>query len=117
MRHSASCQVASQHRLLRVWVSREDRPGVYPRFARVDQTVALLPVVDGLHVMAVKVAQKHAVVARVVLGPLTRRMQHFCPHCHSGVVDRVDSVAVGGAEGQVQFPALPPIALRSEALR
>src|SRR5450759_1383452 len=53
-----------------------------------------VPVVYGLHVVAVEVAQKHAVVARVVLGPLPRGVQHLRPRRHRGVVDRVHGAAV-----------------------
>jgi len=68
--------------------------------------VALVPVVHGLHIVAVEVAQEHAVVARVVLGPLPWGVQNPRARRYSGVVDRVDGVAVGSAEGQVQFPGL-----------
>ena len=70
----------------------------------------LVAVVHGLHVVAVEVAQEHAVVARAVLGPLTRGMQNFRAGRHSGVVDRVDGMAVGSAEGQVKFSGLAPVA-------
>ncbi len=60
----------------------------------------------GLHVVTVEVAQEDAVVARVVLGPLTRGVQHLRTRRHSSFVDRVDCVAVDSAEGQVQLPGL-----------
>ena len=38
-----------------------------------------LPVVDGLDVVAVRVTEEHPVVARVVLRPLARGVQHLHP--------------------------------------
>ena len=60
----------------------------------------------GLYVVAVEVAQEHAVVAGVVLGKLTRGVQHLRAGDPSGLVDRVNGAPVGGVEGQVQFPGL-----------
>ena len=60
----------------------------------------------GLHVVAIEVAQEHTVVAGVVLGKLTRGVQHLRASDQSGLVDRVNGAPVGGVEGQVQFPGL-----------
>ena len=65
-----------------------------------------LAVVDGLDVVAVRVAQEHAVVAGVVLRPLTRGVQHFHPSRHGRLVHRVHRAPVGRPEGHVQFPGL-----------
>jgi hypothetical protein len=96
-----------------LWGSRtlqhdRTRPDTETPHVLVNQ-VALVPVVHGLHVVAVEVAQEHAVVARVVFGPLTwgvQNLRDLRARRHSGVVGRVDGVAVGSAEGQVQFPGL-----------
>ena len=63
-----------------------------------------LAVVDGLDVVAVRVAQEHGVVARVVLRPLTRGVQHFHSGRHGGFVHGVHRAAVGRPERHVQFP-------------
>jgi uncharacterized membrane protein YgaE (UPF0421/DUF939 family) len=65
-----------------------------------------LAVVDGLDVVAVQVAQEHPVVARVVLRELTRGVQHLDTGRHRGLVHRVHRGAVGGLEGDVEFPGL-----------
>jgi enamine deaminase RidA (YjgF/YER057c/UK114 family) len=65
-----------------------------------------LAVVDGLDVVTVQVAQEHPVVARVVLRELTRGVQHLRPGCHRRLVHRVHRGAVGGLEGDVEFPGL-----------
>lgn len=81
-----------------------------------DNQVGLVPVVHGLHVMAVEVAQEHAIVAGVVLGPLTRGVQNFRARRYSSVMDRVDGMAVGSAEGQVKFRVSVPMAGLSQKL-
>ena len=53
------------------------------------RAVTGLSVVDGLDVVAVQVAEEHAVVARVVLGPLARGVQHLDPGRHGGLVHGV----------------------------
>ena len=65
-----------------------------------------LAVVDGLDVVAVQVAQENPVVARVVLRELTRGVQHLHPGRHRRLVHRVHRGAVGGLEGDVEFPGL-----------
>ena len=65
-----------------------------------------LAVVDGLDVVAVRIAQEHAVVAGVVLRKLARGVQHFHPGRHGGVVHGVHRAPVGCLEGHVQFPGL-----------
>jgi uncharacterized membrane protein YgaE (UPF0421/DUF939 family) len=65
-----------------------------------------LSVVDGLDVVAVRVAQEHAVVAGVVLGPLARGVQHLRSGRHGGRVHSVHCLSVGGPEGHVQLPGL-----------
>ena len=65
-----------------------------------------LAVVDGLDVVAVQVAQEHPVVARVVLRELTRGVQHLHTGRHRRLVHRVHRGAVGGLEGDVEFPGL-----------
>lgn len=62
--------------------------------------------VNGLHVVAVEVAQEHTVVTRVILGPLPRGVQYLRPRRNCGLVDRINRGAVGRAEGQVHFTAL-----------
>ncbi len=74
--------------------------------SRVRTRRARLSVVDGLDVVAVRVAQEHAVVAGVVLRELARGVQHLRPGCHGGLVHRVHRRAVGGLEGDVEFPGL-----------
>jgi hypothetical protein len=63
-------------------------------------------VVDGLDVVAVRVAQEHPVVARVVLRELAGGVQHLDAGRHRGLVHRVHRGAVGGLEGNVEFPGL-----------
>jgi hypothetical protein len=63
-------------------------------------------VVHGLPVVAIEVAQEHTVVGRVVLGSPKLSVQNLRVRRHSGVGNRVDGMAVGSAEGQVQFPGL-----------
>ena len=65
-----------------------------------------LAVVDGLDVVAVRVAQEHSVVARVVLRELARGVQHLHPGRHGGLVHGVHRGPVGGLEGDVEFPGL-----------
>ena len=65
-----------------------------------------LAVVHGLDVVAVGIAQEHAVVTGVVLGPLTRGVQHLRPGRHGRLMDRVYRVPVGRTEGDVQLPGL-----------
>jgi uncharacterized membrane protein YgaE (UPF0421/DUF939 family) len=65
-----------------------------------------LSVVDGLDVVAVRVAQEHAVVAGVVLGPLARGVQHLGGGFDRGPVHGVHGGPVGRAEREVQFPGL-----------
>jgi hypothetical protein len=60
---------------------------------------------DGLRVVAVGIAQEDAVVARVVLRPLARRVQHLGPGGDRGVVHGVDGGAVGRGERDVQLDA------------
>ncbi len=63
-------------------------------------------VVDSLDVMAVRIAYEHAVVARVVLGPLPGRMEHLRPRADRRLMDRINRGAVRGTEGDVQLPGL-----------
>src|SRR3954452_2591390 len=63
-------------------------------------------VVDGLHVVAVQVAQEDAVVPRVVLGTLPRGVQDLPAGRHGSRVHRVDGLAVGCSEGHVQLTGL-----------
>jgi uncharacterized membrane protein YgaE (UPF0421/DUF939 family) len=65
-----------------------------------------LPVVDGLDVVAVQVAQEHPVVARVVLRELTRGVQYLDPGRHGSLVHGVHRRAVRSLEGDVEFPGL-----------
>src|SRR5581483_11185233 len=65
-----------------------------------------LSVVDGFDVVAVQVAEEHPVVARVVLGELTRGVQHLDSGRDGDLVHGVDRRAVGSLEGDVQFPGL-----------
>lgn len=62
--------------------------------------------VHGLHVVAVGVAQEHAVVAGVILGELPRGVQHLHACAHRGGVDGVDGGAVGSAKRHVELPGL-----------
>ena len=71
---------------------------VYPRGG--------LAVVDGLDIVAVRVAQEDGVVAGVILRPLARGVQHLCPGRHGGLVYRIHRAPVGRPEGHVQFPGL-----------
>ena len=52
-----------------------------------------VPVADGLHVVAVQVADEHPVVARVVFGPLARRVQDLCAGGDGVAVHLVHDVA------------------------
>src|SRR5690348_8835837 len=65
-----------------------------------------LAVVDRLDVVAVRIAQEHPVVARVVLRELTRGVQHLDTGRHRRLVYRVHRGAVRGLEGDVEFPGL-----------
>ena len=67
-----------------------------------------LPVVDGLDVVTVGIAQEHGVVAGVVLRPFAGGMQDLDPGRHRGLVHGVDRGPVGRAERNVQFPGLVP---------
>src|SRR6516225_6194412 len=65
-----------------------------------------LSVVDGLDVVAVRVTEEHPVVARVVLRPLARGVQHLHPGLQGGLVHGIHRRTVGGLEGDVEFPGL-----------
>ena len=71
---------------------------VYPRGG--------LAVVDGLDVVAVRVAQEDGVIAGVVLRPLARGVQHLHPGRDGGLVHRVHRAPAGRPEGHVQLPGL-----------
>ena len=65
-----------------------------------------LAVVDGLDIVAVRIAQEDGVVAGVILRPLAWGVQHFHPGRHGGLVYGIHRAAVGRPEGHVQFPGL-----------
>ena len=62
------------------------------------------PVKTPLRALRDRIAQEHPVVAGVVLREFARSVQHFHPGRHGGIVHGVHRLAVGRAEGDVQFP-------------
>ena len=73
-----------------------------------DRRAPALPVVDGLDVVTVGIAQEHGVVAGMVLRPFAGGVQDLDPGRHGGRVHGVDRGPVGRAERNVQFPGLVP---------
>jgi hypothetical protein len=64
------------------------------------------PVKNGLHIVTVRIAQEHTVVARVVFGPQPGRVQHLDSARDSGIVNLVYGRPVWGLKSQVQLPSL-----------
>ena len=88
----------SRHGELGVAPRRDGQLGPVTRLVRVGCTVE-----DGLDVVAVEVADEHAVVARVVLRELAGRVQDLQPGLEGGGVHGVDGGPVGGAERDVRL--------------
>ncbi len=92
-------------RVSRVRAKRRALPAAAPAADGV-RAASGLAVVDGFDVVAVQVAQEHAVIPGMVLRPLARGVQHFHPGRHGRLVHGVHRLPVGRPEGHVQFPGL-----------